>query len=132
MLGPMGWVLVYTNNMPVMRRFYEEGLGLPLKRASELIVVFDTGGCLLELMGRMDNGPDRMDDSRGWQRNKVLVSFHVKDIRAEVAALAARGVHPVKDIHPTVSPAGMPPRGELAQYMDPDGNLVEICSCPLG
>jgi predicted enzyme related to lactoylglutathione lyase len=131
MLGPLSWVLVYTADIPRMRAFYEQVLGLKIKRASEKIVAFDTGACTLELMGRMDNGPDRMDESRGWRRNKVLVSFHVADIKAEVAAIEARGAPCLTGIRPTVSPAGQPPKGWIAQFEDPDGNLIELCEEPL-
>lgn len=128
MLGPLSWVLVYTDDVPRMRHYYEHVLKLPIKRASEKIVAFDTGHCTLELMGRMDNGPDVMDDARGWRRNKVLVSFHVEDIVAEVAAIEARGSPCITGIRPTVSPPGQPPKGRIAQFMDPDGNIIELCA----
>lgn len=131
-IDTMGWVLVYTDNVAEMRRFYEDVVGLPLQKASEKIVAFKAGGCILELMGRMENGPDKMDDSRGWDRNKVLMSFHAADLEAEVAALESRGAKCLKGIHPTVSPPGVPPRGRVAQFMDPDGNIFELCDVPLG
>jgi predicted enzyme related to lactoylglutathione lyase len=131
MLGPLSWVLVYTDNVPAMRAFYETVLQLPIKRASEKIVAFKTGACTLELMGRMDNGPDRIDDARGWDRNKVLISFHVADIKAEVAAIEARGAPCITGIRATVSPAGQPPKGWIAQFIDPDGNIIELCEEPL-
>ncbi len=131
MLGPLSWVLVYTDNVPAMREYYENVLKLPIKRASEKIVAFRTGACTLELMGRMDNGPERMDAARGWQRNKVLISFHVTDIKAEVAALEARGSKCITGVKATVSPPGQPPKGWIAQFMDPDGNIIELCEEPL-
>jgi lactoylglutathione lyase len=135
MLGPLSWVLVYTADIPRMRAYYETVLGLPIKRASEKIVAFRTGACTLELMGRMDNGPGEkdgaMDDARGWKRNKVLISFHVADIKAEVATLESRGAKCLSGIRATVSPAGQPPKGWIAQFEDPDGNLIELCEEPL-
>ena len=131
MLGPLSWVLVYTADVPKMRHYYENVLMLPVKRASEQVVAFKTGQCTLELMGRMDNGPDVMDDAQGWNRNKVLISFHVEDIKAEVAALEARGTPCISGIRPTVSPPGQSPKGLIAQFMDPEGNLIELCQEPL-
>lgn len=131
MLGPLSWVLVYVADMPKMREFYETVLQLPVKRASEKIVAFRTGGCTLELMGRLDNGPAQMDDKRGWDRNKVLISFHVADIKAEVAAIESRGAPCITGIRATVSPPGQPPKGWIAQFMDPEGNIIELCEEPL-
>jgi predicted enzyme related to lactoylglutathione lyase len=131
MLGPLSWVLIYTADVPKMRHFYENVLKLPIKRASEQVVVFRTGHCTLELMGRMDNGPDVMDAAQGWRRNKVLVSFHVADIKTEVAELEARGTPCISGIRPTVSPPGLPPKGWIAQFMDPEGNIIELCEEPL-
>ncbi|MEJ0071457.1 MAG: VOC family protein [Pseudomonadota bacterium] len=123
MLGPLSWVLVYTADIPKMRAYYETVLGLPVKRGSEKIVAFSTGACTLELMGRMDNGPNVMDDSRGWKRNKVLISFHVADIKAEVAALegARRKMperHPRHRLarRPAAQRLDRPVRGPRRQY----------------
>lgn len=132
MLGPLAWVLIYTADLAGMRHFYGQLLGLREKKANEAVVAYDAGGCILELMGRLDNGPEALDDSRGWARNKVLISFHVDDIEAEVARLQALGVPFVTGIRPTVSPPGQPPRGRIAQFMDPDGNLLELGQMPLG
>jgi predicted enzyme related to lactoylglutathione lyase len=131
MLGPLSWALIYTADVPKMRHYYENVLKLPLKRASEKVVAFKTGHCTLELMGRMDNGPDVMDSAQGWRRNKVLISFHVEDIKAEVAALESRGSKCISGIRPTVSPPGQPPKGWIAQFMDPEGNIIELCQEPL-
>ncbi len=132
MIGPLSWVLVYTENVPAMRHFYENIMGLKIKKASELIVAFDTGSCILELMGRMDNGPESVGKQQGWDRNKCLISFHVEDIKAEVARLESLGAKCITGICPTVSPPGIAPRGWIAQFVDPDGNIIELGQMPLG
>jgi len=76
---------------------------------------------------KLNNGPDAMDDTRGWQRNKVLPSFRVEDIRAEVAAIESRGGPCISGIKPTMGAPGEPPKGWIAQFMDPEGNIIEIC-----
>lgn len=133
MLGPLSWVLIYVTDVAKTRHFYETVLGLPVKRSSHLKTIFETGNCTLELMSQLDNGPQaaQMDDKRGWDRNKTLISFFVDDIEAEVAALESRGAHCISGIRPTVSDPGVPPRGRLAQFMDPEGNIIEICQVPL-
>jgi len=132
MIGPLSWVLVYVADIPKMRRFYEEVLGLPIKRATGQVVVFRTGACTLELMGNLANGPEKMDDAQGWARNKVLISFHVTDIHAETAKLEAAGYPCITGIKPTVSSIpGAPPRGYIAQFIDPEGNIIEFGQMPL-
>jgi predicted enzyme related to lactoylglutathione lyase len=127
MIGPLSWVLVYVSDIPKMRRFYEEVLGLPIRRATDKVVVFKTGHCTLELMGNLANGPEKMDDARGWARNKVLISFHVEDIHAETAKLEAAGYPCITGIKQTVSSIpGAPPRGYIAQFIDPEGNIIEF------
>jgi len=131
MIGPLSWVLIYVADVDKVRPFYENVLKLPLKSARPKIVAFRTGACTLELMGKMDNGPDHMDDTIGWRRNKVLVSFHVEDIKAEVAAIESRGGKCLTGIRPTVGAPGEKPKGWIAQFMDPEGNIIEICEEPL-
>ena len=131
MVGSLRWVLVYVKDVHKMREFYENVMQLPVKRVKPEIVAFDTGACTLELMGKLDNGPDQMDDAKGWDRNKVLVSFHVDDIKAEVAAIEERGGKCISGIRPTVGAPGEPQAGWVAQFMDPEGNIIEICQEPL-
>ncbi|MDO9435532.1 VOC family protein [Hydrogenophaga sp.] len=132
MIGPLSWVLIYVADIPKMRQFYEEVLGLPIRRATDKVVVFRTGHCTLELMGNLANGPEQMDDAQGWARNKVLVSFHVEDIHAETARMEAAGYPCLTGIKATVSSIpGAPPRGFIAQFMDPEGNLIEFGQMPL-
>jgi predicted enzyme related to lactoylglutathione lyase len=131
MLGPLSWVLIYTDRVAAMRAFYRDVLEIPVTRDGDDIVVFGTGACTLELMGRLENGPDALDDTTGWQRNKILISFRVADITAAMARIEARGVRSLIGIRPTVSPPGKPPRGLLAQVMDPDGNIIEFCQMDL-
>ena len=131
MIGPLSWVLIYVKDIDLMRPFYEDVLQLPLKSVRPQIVVFKTGHCTLELMGKLDNGPDEMDDARGWRRNKVLISFHVEDIKAEVAAIESRGGTCISGIKPTVGAPGEPQKGWIAQFIDPEGNIIELCEEPL-
>jgi len=131
MIGPLSWILVYVKDVNKMRDYYEKVLQLPLKSVRPQIVAFRTGHCTLELMGKLDNGPTVMDDKQGWDRNKVLISFHVEDIKAEVAAIESRGGKCISGIRPTVGAPGEPPKGSIAQFMDPEGNIIEICQEPL-
>jgi predicted enzyme related to lactoylglutathione lyase len=131
MIGPLSWVLIYVADVEKMKDYYEKVLQLPLKSYRPKIAAFKTGSCTLELMGKLDNGPAKMDEAKGWDRNKVLVSFHVDDIVAEVAAIESRGGKCISGIRPTVGAPGEAPKGRIAQFMDPEGNIIEICQEPL-
>lgn len=130
MLGPLRWVLLYVSDLGKMSAFYKNILDLEPQWETDRFVLFKTGGCTFELMAEFDNGPDVMTDARGWDRNKFLISFQVEDIQAIVAAVEARGVKTVGGIRPTVAPEGEAPIGWIAQFMDPEGNLIEVCQEP--
>jgi catechol 2,3-dioxygenase-like lactoylglutathione lyase family enzyme len=65
MIGPLSWVLIYVSDIDKTRHFYEKILDLPLKSVRPQIIVFRTGACTLELMAKLDNGPQpsEMDDA---------------------------------------------------------------------
>lgn len=131
MFGPLRWVLLYVSDLKLMGEFYERVFGLRPKMSVPDFIAFDTGACTFELMANMANGPDKMDDSKGWDRNKVLVSFYVDDIKAVVKEVESRGVKTVSGIRPIVTPEGDKTVGWIAQFMDPEGNLIEICEEPI-
>lgn len=127
LLGPLSWVLIYVDNLDVMRDFYEGGLGLTPREANDDFANYYTGGCTLELMARPLNGPTQSSSARGWDRNRMHISFKVERIEQVVAALAERGIVPRHGIAETVPPPGRVEVGRLAQFEDPEGNFVEIC-----
>lgn len=132
LLGPLSWNLVYVDDLAAMRAFYEGVLGLPLRNASPYFASYHTGGCTLELMARRDNGPSNGDSpSRGWDRNRVLMSFKVENMTAVIAELTRRGATLLHGPSPTVAADGQPPDGQVAQFIDPEGNIFELCDEPL-
>jgi len=130
MLGPLRWVLLYVSDLVGMGEFYQRVFDLKPKMSNADFIAFDTGACTFELMGNMANGPSKMDDATGWTRTKVLVSFFVSDIKTTVKELETRGVPTVSGIKPIVTPSGDKTVGWIAQFMDPEGNLIEICEEP--
>jgi predicted enzyme related to lactoylglutathione lyase len=127
LLGPLAWNLIFVEDLAKMRHFYEEVLGLPLGSACAEFANYQTGGCTLELMARLDNAPKVGGALPGKGPARVILSFKVDDLEAVVDELRRRGAEPVHPISPTVSPAGEEPMGRLAQFADPEGNIVELC-----
>lgn len=127
LLGPLAWNLIFVEDLPKMRHFYEEVLGLELGDAHDEFANYRTGACTLELMARLDNAPKIDGELPERSPARVILSFKVDDLEAVVEELRRRGAEPVHPISPTVSPAGEAPMGRLAQFADPEGNIIELC-----
>lgn len=125
-LGPLGWNLLYVRNFDVMRAFYVDVVGLPIRFETEGIVAFATGACVLELMHR----PDQDNEREGFERSPLLMSFHVDDFEGTVAELEARGATDHSTVKHIVGVDE--PKYRLMQFTDPEGNFFEICEEPLG
>ncbi len=129
-LGSISWNLVWAHDIEPMTAWYRDGLGLRLMTSTEQSAVFDTGPCILVLIGRHDNGPGANPPVTGWERNQVLFTFSVTDMDATLAELAGRGVTPVH-VAPVVIDGNDAPKWRVAQLMDPEGNIVELCDEPV-
>lgn len=126
MIGALAWVLLYVKDFERMRDFYRDQVGLPIAFEAPGVAAFDTGPCSLELMAR----PELDNPRTGWERNVVLISFHVDDIEAAAAQLRDRGVEMASEIRYVVGVEN--PQWRLAQFRDPEGNLFEIVDEPVG
>lgn len=125
-IGALGWNLLYVSDLATMRNFYENVMGLTVRWETEGIVALSTGGCTLELMERPG-----MDNPRtGWDRSPLLMSFHVDDIDATIAELISAGAEQFAPIRHVVGVDA--PEWRLAQFIDPEGNLFELCDEPVG
>ena len=120
-----------TANLPRLRAFYVETLGLPVVGAfaGHNIVFVQAGSTVVELIEEADP-PDpapaqpRGFRRRGWQH----LAWEVDDVDSAYAELSARG------IAFTLPPENFPleaPALRIAFFTDPDGNLIELVQ-PLG
>lgn len=125
-IGHLGWNLLYVRDIEVMRHFYVDVVGLPVRWETEGIVAFATGGCFFELMERKD-----LDNPRvGAERSPLLMSFHVDDLDTAMATLVANGAQRHSDVRWIIGTDA--PEFRLVQFIDPEGNLFEICDEPIG
>ena len=120
-----------TSDLPRLRAFYIEMLGLPVVGAflGHDIVFVQAGGTVIELIGETDpadTAPASASgfDRRGWQH----LAWEVDDIDAAYAELTARGI--VFTLPPEEFPPAAPVL-RIAFFADPDGNLIELVQ-PLG
>ena len=102
------YVITFTGRFDEMRRFYQHGLGLPLRHAERDWVEFDTAGASLAL--------HRMSDPK---RQGMMLRFATPDLDAALDELRGRGLEPD-------GPAIETPAGRLAPFLDPDGNPLTL------
>ena len=111
---------IMTADVAASRGFYEGVLGLSLGPQDAFATVYDLGGATL----RVTHIPD-------WKAGShPALGWHVEDIAATVAALAAKGV--AFTIYPGfgqdemgiwTAPGG---QAKVAWFPDPDGNVLSL------
>jgi predicted enzyme related to lactoylglutathione lyase len=129
-VGSISWNVVWTYDVEAMTAWYRDKLGLRVAYSGATATSFDTGPCALVLIGRHDNGPAENPPRQGWERNQVLFTFKVDDMDTTLAELAERDLVPVH-VAPVVIDGDPAPRWRVAQCIDPEGNIVELCDEPV-
>jgi catechol 2,3-dioxygenase-like lactoylglutathione lyase family enzyme len=101
------------------REFYRDVLGLALRHEDDFALVFDSFGTTLRVSPVKAFAPQPF----------TVLGWEVGDIKAAVAALAARGIEFVRvpglpqDAQAIWSPA---PGIFVAWFKDPDGNMLSL------
>jgi predicted enzyme related to lactoylglutathione lyase len=109
-----GGVIIWTDNLAPMVRFYRDVLELPVHSIHPDFAVFEVGGIRLSVgLHSQIHGPAR-------DRLRLMVNLGVEDIHAAFRTLAGRGVE-----------FSRPPEREhwggwIATFVDPDGNLLQL------
>jgi len=107
--------------------FYQEGLGLPLKEATESVAFFDLNGSWLGLYGRQALAEDAEVSSAGSGfagfalAHNVASSAEVDAVMAEAVAAGAICVKPPQDVFWG---------GYSGYFSDLDGHLWEVAFNP--
>ncbi len=113
-------VLIWTEaeRFEAMARFYRDRLGLTPRTSKPDFINFDWGGVRLSV-----GVHDRV---RGESRDplRIMVNLAVADIRAAHARLTTAGV--VFTRAPEAEDWG----GQVATFLDPDGNLLQLLQLP--
>jgi catechol 2,3-dioxygenase-like lactoylglutathione lyase family enzyme len=117
-------IVICTRDRARSAAFYGDVLGLKLVREDALATVFDLGGAQLRISTVPDFTP----------HEHTILGFRVPDVRAAVAALAARGVAFVRlpgvahdDLGVLALPGGAV---HVAWMKDPDGALLSVTDAP--
>jgi catechol 2,3-dioxygenase-like lactoylglutathione lyase family enzyme len=113
-------VLIWTEaaRFEAMARFYRDRLGLTPRTSKPDFINFDWGGVRLSVSVH--------DRVRGASHDpfRIMVNLAVDDIRAVHARLADAGVTFTRP--PETEDWG----GQVASFLDPDGNLIQLMQLP--
>jgi catechol 2,3-dioxygenase-like lactoylglutathione lyase family enzyme len=113
------YTMVPISDLGRARRFYEETLGLQPDMVTEGGIMYGSGGTQLFVY-----------PSRNKASGHTLMSWLVSDIRAEVAALKAKGVtfeeYDMPGIKSVDGIVQSGPEVWTAWFKDPDGNLLGL------
>lgn len=116
--SPIGPVLLSTD-LAASRAFYADTLGLEILEESDSAVTYACAGTRLTVTASTVGSKDE----------QTKASWRVGDLRAELDALAARGVTPEDyDSEELTTENGIADRGSVwsAWILDPDGNALGI------
>lgn len=116
--SPIGPVLL-SQDLTASRAFYADALGLEVLEESDSAIAYSTGGTRLTVTASTTGSKDE----------QTKAAWRVEDLRAELEALAARGVTPEDyDSDELRTVDGVADRGSVwaAWILDPDGNALGI------
>ncbi len=121
-MNKIEWIILITDNYQKSKAFYQDLLGLSVKRVSdaEEFVQFKLGNCFLALYGRKAVSkllPKKFLHSSGGAIYTWAESENIDQLYKE---LLAKGVTFIK------SPATQPWGQRTAYFTDPDGHIWEI------
>ncbi|HMH24854.1 MAG TPA: VOC family protein [Puia sp.] len=114
---------IATTDAKKARPFYEEVLGLPVKRTDEYAIVFNSNGIELRMTIVRELHPVPYS----------VMSWIVPDIHGMIKGLTAKGVVFEKYTFFTQDDAGVwtaPDGTQVAWFKDPDGNLLSLTQYP--
>ena len=113
-------VLIWTERgrFDAMARFYRDQLGLTPRSSKADFINFDWGGVRLSVSVH--------DRVTGTSKDpfRIMINLAVDDVRAVHARLTSAGVVFVRP--PETEDWG----GQVASFLDPDGNLVQLFQLP--
>ena len=118
MIGHMNGVIIWTEDLPRLRHFYCETLGLHPHSDRPHFVSFKWGGFRFSI-GSHDHVHGQARDP-----HRIMVNFDIDDIHAFHAEMTEKGVEFIR-----------PPEKEhwggwVASIEDPDGNIIQVLEQP--
>jgi extradiol dioxygenase family protein len=103
----LGYAIAFTKNLDAMREFYEEQVGLRVRRRDAQWVEFETGGATLAL----HHSPDE-------RKQGLVLRFTAADLDEHRGALESRDVRMEAEFRL--------PNGRAADVWDPERNLISF------
>lgn len=110
-------LMVFVTDLDEAQRFYGEILGFPLKRATDSMLVFEHADA--DLVAFACEHPAGFDDYSSAARSAFV--FRVASLERSMRELRDRGVRFLHEV-PAEGPLG-----RYAAFVDPCGNVHELC-----
>ena len=107
-MNRLAYVIVFTKRYDEMQRFYQDGIGLELRKSIDGWTEFDTAGAAFAL--------HKMDDD---ERNGVMLRFESRNLVSDMSRMLGRGARFDGDI----IEMGW---GRLVNLWDPEDNLLTL------
>ena len=118
MIGYMNGVIIWTGDLPGLRSFYCDTLGLEPHSNRPNFVSFKWGGL------RFSIGSHDLVSGQAGDPYRIMVNFDVEDIHSICEELSSRGVEFIR------KPEREHWGGWVASLKDPDGNIVQLLEQP--
>ena len=103
-------IMLMVKDIPATVKFYSEGLGLKVIMSSPGWAELDANGTTIALHAAPENGQSG---------SSPILSFHVDDVHATIAALEAEGASLEGNVRE-------PSFGKVAAMRTPDGSIISL------
>ena|SRR5688572_3614436 len=118
MIEGMAGIVIWTDNLEPMARFYRDILNLPVHSVHPDFVAFEYGVMRFSIGLHSEvNGPTK-------DPHRIMVNFGTSGIHKLTEELKAKGVQFIRE--PELEEWG----GYIATFRDPDGNLLQLLQQP--
>lgn len=128
MKAQISLITILTNDVPKMRKFYQQTLGFPVKTDMDSYVEFESQGvrfsiCTRQTLSEATGGHESFSvQARGQSFELAFPCESADDVATSYRDVVAKGATPIQE------PATMPWGQTTAFFADPEGNIHELFS----
>ena len=126
MKAQINLITILTNDVPMMKKFYQEVLGFEVESEADQYVELKSEGVRFSICGRQimaditDGHPSYKMEKQGQAFELAFPCETPEEVKNSYDDIVAKGAIPIKE------PSQMPWGHTTAFFSDPDGNIHEI------
>lgn len=118
MISNISGVIIWTENLPLLTKFYTETMGFTPRSIRQNFINFEWGTM------RFSIGSHTSITGQNQDSHRIMINFNVEDIHLVYDALSKRGVTFIRG--PEQEHWG----GWVSTLMDPDRNIIQLLQQP--